>query len=1310
VRSQNRLPCQREPGRAIFPNRRAEREVNEILTGVSHIAIKGIHTMLCRTTFILSQVVMLSFTVAFIGRSDNANAEPDVQGFRHINGDGSDASEDGRDRGLERDSTGSNHSTITVNIPSELMFECRKDLADGSPNRLANVGIDDGIAIAGGTNNSCGAGTSGCGQAFAYRFDTGGWLLDEEITPAEINNFDFYGDAVAAVDNLLNDPMLVVGAPGRECAAGNVCGAVYVHRDLGAGWTLEDKLVASDATSGREFGTALAATDQRILVGSPFGGSAGCAECGSAYIYDNESGWSETQILTASDASSGWEFGWAVDISGDVAVVTARGQGAYVFRWDGASWLEEQKLLSFDGGTIGAFGSSAAVDSGVIVIGARNDNCASGFCGAAYVYRYNGASWVAEKRLTGSNSFDGDDFGGSVDVLGSEIIVGASGADCSDGVDCGAAYRFLYDGVVWTESNLLAASDANDGDGLAGSMALGQSWMVAGAGGDDACPDPAQSDCGAVYFFSKTDQTVYVDASATGANDGSSWLDAFTNLHNAVPVATCDVWVANGVYMADGGYIPSGGSHVAGTGDRSDTFELRRGVAIYGGFDGVETSRDQRNANPNSNGCVLSADIDGNDIVELDGVTSSILGANSYHVVSSLETMSSAVLDGFAITGGQANGTQPFQNFGAGIRIQFGSPVVENCRLVKNSSTSVGGGISVEDGASPSIISCSFLGNTGQGGGAIWSRASNTSIYGCLFSGNESISNGGAIYNHSQAFLTGTTTIGNCTFSGNNAGLNGGGLYNSSAGVASVMNSVFWDNTDSGGNDEGGQIDARGGTVTIDFSCVQNGTAGFIGPNSITSDPLFLDPVGAGGVPGSTGDNLRLRSTSPCIDIGDNASVSAATDLDGETRIFDGTVDMGAYEYTGEFDTGACCLGDPNGGGQFGCSLLTQKDCSSLGGVFTGVGVFCVGLAPCSSTACCFGDSCSDISPAACSSEGGTAIGSGSCADFPCGEVIFDWVTVGNTGNVADSTGFGSVASEYRIARHEVTNYQYAQFLNAVAESDTNGLYNSSMGSDPRGGITQNGSLGNFSYSLKDNMANKPVNLVSFFDAMRFVNWLHNGQPMGDQDVSTTEDGVYTISDGLSENRAASAQFFIPTEDEWYKAAYHQPSSDGGDSDDYWLYPTASNSEPAMAMANTTGDISNPGPNIANHSAGAIWNFITGNVTSVGSGGSLSSSFYGTSDQGGNVLEWDETVISGTQRRQRGGTFQTLGTTMQSTIQFSDPPTVESLQLGFRVASPVPGPVPTVSEWGIVSLAILVLSAGTIVFANRRLTSSGVSN
>ncbi len=289
-------------------------------------------------------------------------------------------------------------------------------------------------------------------------------------------------------------------------------------------------------------------------------------------------------------------------------------------------------------------------------------------------------------------------------------------------------------------------------------------------------------------------------------------------------------------------------------------------------------------------------------------------------------------------------------------------------------------------------------------------------------------------------------------------------------------------------------------------------------------------------------------------------------------------------------------------------------------------------------------------------------------------QVTIDWVTVGNAGNAADSfSGFGSVAYPYRIGATEVTNEQYAAFLNAVAASDPNGLYNPSMGGDPRAGITRSGSNGFYTYSVRANMGNKPVNFVSWYNAVRFCNWMTNGQPTGPQNASTTESGVYTLDGPVSivaitRDLSNPNHVFLPTEDEWYKAAYHQPASQGGDGDDYWLYATQSNSVPTIGTATSTGDIANPGSSVVNYFNGADWNGQDGNVTTVGSAGN--TSFYGAFDMNGNVYEWNETLI-GALRGFRGGAFVEVSeVVLQSSFQFFWAPEISfGSSGGFRVAS-----------------------------------------
>jgi len=147
--------------------------------------------------------------------------------------------------------------------------------------------------------------------------------------------------------------------------------------------------------------------------------------------------------------------------------------------------------------------------------------------------------------------------------------------------------------------------------------------------------------------------------------------------------------------------------------------------------------------------------------------------------------------------------------------------------------------------------------------------------------------------------------------------------------------------------------------------------------------------------------------------------------------------------------------------------------------------------------------------------------------------------TVGDVGNVADSTGYGAVNYQYSIGRYEVTNAQYVSFLNAKAVDDPHGLYNPYMSSTPHGGITRAGASGAFTYSTIAGREDWAVNYVSFWDAARFVNWMQNGQGDGD-----TESGTYSLSaSGMYANsivRNAGSTWAVASRDEWYKAAYYR--------------------------------------------------------------------------------------------------------------------------------------------------------------------------
>jgi formylglycine-generating enzyme required for sulfatase activity len=288
-----------------------------------------------------------------------------------------------------------------------------------------------------------------------------------------------------------------------------------------------------------------------------------------------------------------------------------------------------------------------------------------------------------------------------------------------------------------------------------------------------------------------------------------------------------------------------------------------------------------------------------------------------------------------------------------------------------------------------------------------------------------------------------------------------------------------------------------------------------------------------------------------------------------------------------------------------------------------------------------------------------------------------DTVIVGNAGNTGELSGpgagghgyadrvCGAVSYVYQIGKYEVTAGQYTAFLNAVAATDTYGLYSVKMDTTVQTdgcGITRGTGPGGFVYSVALENAGRPVNYVSFGDAVRFANWLRNGQPTGPQGPGTTENGSYNLvgTPVSSVTRATTgATWVVPSEDEWYKAAYHK---NDGVTGNYWNYPTRADLPPTNA---------NPGGDSGNSAnfydgdytlGGPPWRTNVGDFTrSVGP--------YGTFDQGGNVAEWDEAILALSTRGVRGGGYgyavvDTLWAAERQSAYYND----EYPDIGFRMA------------------------------------------
>ncbi len=423
---------------------------------------------------------------------------------------------------------------------------------------------------------------------------------------------------------------------------------------------------------------------------------------------------------------------------------------------------------------------------------------------------------------------------------------------------------------------------------------------------------------GLFWSFSADAATRFVNANLnTGANDGTSWANAHQGQDGLQSALLASV---NGdeIWVAAGSYRPSS------NGTRATSFNLKTGVAIYGGFAGGETSVEERDWTANIT--ILTADLSGNDPTITD---------NSYHVVRGASANSTAILDGFTITAGNANGSSAQNNDRGGglLMITSSNATIRNCRVVGNRCT-FGGGAGYINSSSPSFADTSFENNLGGSFGGAFDMATNCnpSFRRCSFTGNSAARAGAVeVFGNSDPtiseciFFNNTSTgsggggamfianssgpiIRSSTFVGNKANVTVGGIL-SNGSTTSIANCIVWANSGPGGSMTAGQqVTQQGGTLTVSYSDVMGGFAGATNKNV---DPVFVDL--SQGI-------LRLGAGSPLIDAGNNLAVLSAvtTDLDGNPRFIDDPntadtgngaapiIDIGAYE----FQTLAMCLGD----------------------------------------------------------------------------------------------------------------------------------------------------------------------------------------------------------------------------------------------------------------------------------------------------------------------------------------------------------------------------------------------------------------
>jgi sulfatase modifying factor 1 len=339
------------------------------------------------------------------------------------------------------------------------------------------------------------------------------------------------------------------------------------------------------------------------------------------------------------------------------------------------------------------------------------------------------------------------------------------------------------------------------------------------------------------------------------------------------------------------------------------------------------------------------------------------------------------------------------------------------------------------------------------------------------------------------------------------------------------------------------------------------------------------------------------------------------------------------------------------------------------------------------------------------------------CVSGAQSNTVIKTVHVGNPGNTGEWSGgsyggdgpnafVGAVDYVYNIGKYEVTAGQYRDFLNAVDPMGSNpyGIYTPAMNNDDIYGcqITWNAGSSTYDFSgrpsgTEADWADRPVNYVSWADAARFANWLHNGQPTGTltgdptQDAWLTEDGSYDLNGATTAaavmliTREPDATWVIPSEDEWHKAAYHK---NDGDTGNYFDYPTSSDRMPSNVL-DGGGNNATFYIDIDDYTIGAPY-YRTECGAHVNS-----ESPYGTFDQGGNVWEWNEATVDGSYRSLRGGSYKHSGDFLHASDRhlFTGPRS-EWGPVGFRVAE-VPEPA---------TLSLLVLGGLGALERRRRRT------
>ncbi len=380
---------------------------------------------------------------------------------------------------------------LGLSIAPEILYDDFSVLRDCNGNE-----VDDVVDLATGSSEDCDS------NGVPDECDTDDIPLAGKLLPSTVPDDGLSGVAVAATRDLA-----VLGAPTDDSLNGTTGLAVVFRRNDSTGeWEEEQTLTPSDGGIGDQFGAAVGISGDWILIGAPRNDTEG-SNAGAVYAFQWDTTafeWVEEAKLTGSDSDGGDDFGYALAMDGDVALIGARfddevasnAGAAYVFERSGLAWSEAQKLTAGDGAGFDEFGAAVALRGCPAVAGARRDDDGASSTGSAYVFGFDEdrGEWVEDDKLTASDGTIADEFGTTVATNGSELFVGVPLEDSST-ANTGAVYAYRFDGPTqsWVEQKLIR-------DGADPGEAFGSSAATVGAFAAFGAPFREES-IGAVYLY-----------------------------------------------------------------------------------------------------------------------------------------------------------------------------------------------------------------------------------------------------------------------------------------------------------------------------------------------------------------------------------------------------------------------------------------------------------------------------------------------------------------------------------------------------------------------------------------------------------------------------------------------------------------------------------------------------------------------------------------------------------------------------------------------------------------------------------------